>query len=178
MSNNHDKCATCGHLRASHSDVRGCTVKADTDDLTECVCGEFREADEPAVEYRFGGSNEDGLVCGCQRRVSTPFCPWCGKKMDDAPAQLVAYLDSLVAQNEKSADTKDAQSDRYPGERRARTAKRLRDRAAQQRTWIAWVKDAQETLAKLVALDGSDSPPEPWKVTLDEAARLSGAVRK
>jgi len=34
-----------------------------------------------------------GLLCGCGKRVSTPWCPWCGARIDDAGRQLALYLE-------------------------------------------------------------------------------------
>ena len=98
----------------------------------------------------FGGGDEDGLLCGCGRRVRTPFCPWCGKRLDDAGAQLLAYLLKAVEQNKRAAEAKErlaqgasnGDSDRSAENEKhyQRTAKRLLDRAAQQNQWAAWVR--------------------------------------
>jgi len=134
----------CEHDRASHEGTAlspQCAVLVD--DGRPCGCLGFVAAGE---RVPFGGSNEDGVLCGCKRRVPEHFvfCPWCGRRIDDAPVQLVAYLESLVEQNERSAATRESTPDRYDGERRKRTADRLRARAAQQRAWIAWVRAHME----------------------------------
>jgi hypothetical protein len=88
----------------------------------------------------FGGGNEDGVLCACERRVRTPHCPWCGRRMDDAGAQLLGYLERLAESGEKAAATKEKRGDRYPSENSARTVERLRQGADQRRQWAAWVR--------------------------------------
>lgn len=96
-------------------------------------------------EHRHGGSDETGPACACGRRVDPKWvaCPWCGLRLDDIPAQLAAYLDGLADQAERSADTKASRPDQYPGERRARTAERLRETARLRRSWAEWVRNAR-----------------------------------
>jgi len=89
----------------------------------------------------FGGGDEDGALCGCQRRVKTPFCPWCGRQIDDAGTQLLAYLERLLEQNRKAADTKERNGSAYPAHRWRRTVERLRQKADQQESWARWVRE-------------------------------------
>jgi len=171
-----DPCASCGHDRAAHEtdtgDARECSVREGGEG---CIClGWVRPG-----KARFGGSNEIGPSCACGRVCDPAWkaCPWCGARMDDLAAQLAATLDTLAERNEQSAATKESQGDRYPGERRKRTADRLRARAAQQRARAAWVRGAREALAGIVALDGRDRPPEEWEQALATARALLGGGR-
>ena len=91
----------------------------------------------------FGGGDEDGLLCGCGKRVRTPCCPWCGKRIDDAGVQLLSYLEARADENERNAATREkggrfgnAKHDAHD----KRTAVRLRQTAEQRRAWAAWVK--------------------------------------
>lgn len=96
-----------------------------------------------------------GARCGCGKRVVTPFCPHCGRALDDAPGQMICDLEKRILQNRKRAEAADEQARAWskgnPADARDQAhlvraqneAACFRGTVRLQESWLAWLKEHQ-----------------------------------